>query len=169
MAHLGRPGAPLNETSTWTFHFPANLQVIIFAIEEGASSADGAVATADAVCGVYGSTPISDTPAATAMAVVCVPLISTLGRSPPYMAPPPVAECLSDTHLFASGPSELAGIVGWLTGGDGTSTRRNTKAMIIQDRDNTVAPSHGAAWTLKCSTRFNLGDRHWQWCVHLSL
>ena len=115
------------------------------------------------VCGVYTYS------CSNCMAVVCVPLISTLGRSPPYMAPPPVAECLSDTHLFASGPSELAGIVGWLTGGDGTSTRRNTKAMLIQDRDNTVTPSHGAAWTLKCSTRFNLGDRHWQWCVHLSL
>jgi hypothetical protein len=32
MAYLGRPGAPLNETSTWTFHFPANLQVILEAL-----------------------------------------------------------------------------------------------------------------------------------------
>lgn len=94
------------------------------------------------------------------MAVLASPLY--LARSPPYMPPPRVAACLSDTHLIASGPSELAGLIGWLTGGDGTSTRRNTRAMMLQDATNTVASSIGASWTLRCATRFNLGDRHWQ-------
>ena len=30
MAHLGRPGAPLNETSTWTFHFPATYKLFYY-------------------------------------------------------------------------------------------------------------------------------------------
>ena len=93
-------------------------------------------------------------------------LISTvvpLAKSPQYTPPREVARCLSSTHLFAAGPSELAGLVGWITGGDGTSTRRNTRAMVRQESTNAVDRNGVAAQrSLGCSTRFNLGDRHWQ-------
>lgn len=88
---------------------------------------------------------------------------AVISKSPPYVPPREVARCLSSTHIFAAGPSELAGLIGWLTGGDGTSTRRNTRAMIRQESSNAVDHNGVAAQrSLGCSTRFNLGDRHWQ-------
>ena len=93
-------------------------------------------------------------------------LPAPFAKSPPYVPPPAVAACLSHAHIFAHGPSELAGLVGWLTGGDGTSSRRNTRAMQLQETRNTVDRNSLAAQrSLSCTTRFNLGDRHWQ-CPH---
>ena len=83
-----------------------------------------------------------------------------LARSPPYDAPPRVRSCLEGAHVFASGPSELAILLAWLTGGTSISTRRNTASMNELERTQTVEINHmGAHRTLTCSTRRNLGDR----------
>jgi hypothetical protein len=82
-------------------------------------------------------------------------------RSADYHPPKTVAECLNGAEIFAAGPSELANLLGWLTGGATHTTRRNTRAM--EDAERTLAVDHNrlaAARSLSCSTRRNLGDRH---------
>ena len=88
-------------------------------------------------------------------------LYSASARSPPYRASREVAQCLDNAEIVAAGPSELANIVGWLTGGDTSSTRRNTRALDRQEQQldwplNRLAASR----SLRCHTMRNLGDRH---------
>ena len=92
-----------------------------------------------------------------ALAVACV------ARSPIYQPPPAVARCLAGSQLFAAGPSELANILGWLTGGEVISTRANTDRMKKNEATQQVEQNRlAAARSLSCTTRRNLGDRHWQ-------
>ena len=85
-----------------------------------------------------------------------------IAKSPMYVPPKAVSACLSGADIYAAGPSELAAIVGWLTGGDTTSTRRNTEHMRQQVQTGMLDNTGGAMRSLACQTRFNLGDRHWQ-------
>ncbi|KAL1495419.1 hypothetical protein AB1Y20_016787 [Prymnesium parvum] len=89
--------------------------------------------------------------------------IASTARSQVYEPPPVVASCLDGAHILAAGPSELAGLLAWLTGGAPISTRRNTARMREAERTQAVEWNRlAAARSLACSTRRNLGDRHFQ-------
>ena len=86
-----------------------------------------------------------------------------VARSAVYEPLPAVASCLKDVRIFAAGPSELAGLLGWLTGGAQISTRRNTHSMIAAESAGTTEHNKlGASRSLACTTRRNLADRHFQ-------
>ena len=95
---------------------------------------------------------------------MCAWLVAAaVARSPTYEPADAVRACLDGAYIFAAGPSELASLLGWLTGADTIATRRNTVAM--QQAEATMAVSHNknaASRSLACSTRRNLADRHYQ-------
>lgn len=95
----------------------------------------------------------------TGMALLVLACAPSLAFSPPLS----VRRCLNNSWIFAAGPSELAGILGWLTGGETISTRRNTKHARDAERNQSVDARRSPSM-LRCSTRRNLGDRHWE-CV----
>jgi hypothetical protein len=114
---------------------------------------------------VYSVRASTDTPVPGTSYNPTGPKMTTLlcATSMAYTPPASVRQCLNNSWLFAAGPSELAGILGWLTGGETISTRRNTKHSRENEKNQTV-DHRRAASSLRCSTRRNLGDRHWE-CV----
>lgn len=89
--------------------------------------------------------------------------VNAAARSPVYTPPVSVASCLDGAQIVAAGPSELAGLLAWLTGGAPITTRRNTKRMVEAESSGEVEHNRlAAARSLACSTRRNLGDRHFQ-------
>ena len=72
-------------------------------------------------------------------------------KSPPYVPSNSVARCLNNSAIFAAGPSELANILGWLTGG---RFRSNQRSPVVGF--NRLA----AQRSLACHTFRNLADRH---------
>ena len=89
--------------------------------------------------------------------------VGASARSPVYAPPNSVALCLDGAQIVAAGPSELAGLLAWLTGGAPIATRRNTKRMV--EAESSGESEHNklaAARSLACTTRRNLADRHFQ-------
>lgn len=88
-------------------------------------------------------------------------MVGCSARTPVYEPPDAVSRCLHNAAIFAAGPSEVAGILGWLTGGATSTTRRNTQAMDLAEKTQSTEYNRlAASRSLGCSTQRNLGDRH---------
>ena len=83
--------------------------------------------------------------------MVYIWLTAVLAKSPNYQPPRSVATCLHNTSIMAAGPSELANILGWMTGG---RYRSNQRSPVVGF--NRLA----AQRSLGCHTYRNLADRH---------